>query len=710
MATLQRLRSWSVLLFIVVGLALLAFILGDFLTSGSSLFQQEQQNIIKVNSRTVTYKDYEARIQELEDIYKMQSGQSNLGEEIRAQIRESVYETIVRETLIDEQAAALGLQVTDKEMFDMVNGQNVHPMVLQMPFFQNENGQFDRTVMMNFLRTINQDDLSYYSADVQAQIEQMKNYWLFWENSLKYSRLEEKINTLLTEALKANDVDATAAFDERQRSVDFVYAYKSYASVADSTYKVSKSEGKKYYKKNIESFRHDPYRSARYVLVDVLPSADDNAAVKANIDKIAAEFAATSDIAALVNANSEASYVDAFIANTLFTGEAKDFVATAKKGDVKEPFADGNVWSMFRVMDQTVYADSVKVQQIFIRNNGTRSIELCDSLYRVLTTDRKADFAALATQFSEDQTAQNGGEMGWFRELDAYQGIGADFAKACFSAKKGVVTKTKSKYGLHIIKVTDMTKPVAKTKLAQVIMTVTPSSRTYSDVYNKLNRVVADNQTGDGFIEAARAAGYPVMIAPSVRKNDYTLGNVPEMRQAVRFIFNGKPGDVSTIFENSKNQFMVVVITACDDEEYQSFESAQSQIVRHIINEKKAQDILAAYEPAATIAETAQANGMKLDTIHLVTFSTRRIAGLGDEPALLSAVMNAGKDQLSAPVQGNNGVYVFSVIADVMPSSTIDLATEKLGLDANDTYRVMYQAYQAVKKQAQIEDNRIRFY
>ncbi len=710
MATLQRLRSWSVLLFVFVGLALLAFILGDFLTSGSSLFQQEQQNIIKVNSSVVNYKEYETRIQEMEDIYKMQTGQSNLSEEIRSQIRESVYENIVREILIDEQAEALGIQVTDKEMFDMINGENPSSIVRQMPFFQNENGQFDRTAMMNFLRTINQDDLSLYSADQQAQIAQMKNYWLFWENNIKYSRLEEKINTLLVQATKSNDIDAKAAFDARQRSVDFVYAYKTYASVADSTYKVSKSEAKNYYKANMESFKHDPYRSARYVVVDVLPSADDNDAVQANINKIYKEFSTTEEIASVVNANSEAQYIDAFIANSLYTGDAKEFVENAKVGDLKEPFSGDNLWSAFRIVDQVKYADSVKVSQIFVRGTSKEEEKLVDSLLNVLKTDKKADFAALATQFSQDQTAENGGDMGWFRELDAYQGIGADFAKACFTAKKGEFQKVKSKYGLHIIEVTDMTKPVDKTKLAQIIMSVTPSSRTYSDVYNKLNRVLAENQTAETFVEAAREAGYPVLLAPTVQKTDNTIGNVPEMRQAVRFVFNGKVGDVSTIFENSKNQFMVVAITDVNDEEYKSFESVQNQIMREIINEKKAKDIIAAYKSADNIASVASENGMRMDTIRLVSFSTRRIAGLGDEPNLLSAVMNAPKNEVSGPVQGKNGIYAFTVISDVVPANEFDAATEKLGLDANDSYRLTYQAFQAVEDQATIEDNRIRFY
>ena len=152
MAALQNIRKHSIVLLIAIGVALFAFIIGDFLTSGSTLFQQSQENIATINGKKLNFREYERRIQEMEDVYKIQTGQSSLDEELVNQIRESVYETIVRETLLDEQAKALGISVTSEELFDMINGENVHYLVQQMPFFQNpETGAFDRTVMMNFL-------------------------------------------------------------------------------------------------------------------------------------------------------------------------------------------------------------------------------------------------------------------------------------------------------------------------------------------------------------------------------------------------------------------------------------------------------------------------------------------------------------------------------------------------------------------------------
>lgn len=711
MAALQNIRKHSLLLLIVIGVALFAFIIGDFLTSGSSLFQQSQENIASINGKKLNFREYERRIQEMEDVYKMQTGQSSLDEALLNQIRESVYETIVRETLLDEQAEALGISVTSEELFEMVNGENVHYLVQQMPFFQNpQTGAFDREVMMNFLRTIQMDDMSAYTADVQAQIQQMKNFWLFWENNLKYARLEEKISNILVKAVAANSIDAQAAFDARQRSVNVAYAFKPYSALPDSTFNVSKSEVKKLYEANKEAYRQEPSRAARYVVVDVLPSQEDNDAVKADIDELAEKFSTDADPSAIVNANSENKYLDCYLANASYTGSLKDFATSAKVNEVQGPFFEDNNWIMLRKMAEISRPDSVKVSQIYVRDNGENGNHLIDSLLNVLKTNRKADFAELAAQYSQDQTATQGGDMGWFREVDAFAGMGAEFAEACFTAKKNTYYKVSSNYGLHIIKVTDATKPVKKSKIAQLVMAVTPSSKTFSSIYNKLNQVVAANQETASFVEAARQAGYTVQYAPAVRQNDFTIGNVPSMRQAVRFVHNNNVGEVSTIFENSNNQYMVVAIEAANDGDYRSFESVQSQLAREVMNEQKAQAIIADLKEAADIKAIAAANDMRNDTIDLLAFSARRIAGLGDEPALMAAVLSAPMNEISKPVAGTNGVYVFSVFSDVTSAATFDEATEKMALSANDSYRVMYQAMQAVMDAAEIEDNRIRFY
>ncbi len=713
MATLQKIRSQAVLLLIVVGVALFAFIIGDFLTSGSSILRQSQETIADIDGSPLNYKEYDARILEMEEVYKMQTGQNNLQADIMHQIRESVFETIVRERLLDEQAEDLGVSVTAKELYDMVNGQNVHYMVQQMPFFQNpETKRFDRSMMMNFLRTIQQEDFSMYSAEAQEQIKQMKNYWLFWENNLKYVRLDEKMANLITKAVGANSLDAKDEFEAARRSVDFEYASKSYASMPDSIFKVSLKELSRRYEEQKERFKQEPYRSAAYVVVDILPSQEDNEAIKARIEKTATEFSTEDNIAATVNSESDIPYMDCYIANSQFSGNLKDFVQQAAVGEVKGPYFEDNAWIMLRMVDKINRADSVKARQIFISNTNDRkaSEQLTDSLLNVLR--KGEDFAVLAGQYSQDQTANDGGEMGWFREIDAYSGIGPEFAEACFTASKNQLLSVRSKFGWHIVQVLDKTNAVEKSKVAQLYLSVTPSSKTYSAEYNKLNKLLADNPKAEDFLAAAREAGLQVSNAAVVKSSDNTIGNVPDMRQAVRFVYNNKLGAVSTVLENSNNQFMVIAVTGVHDNDYLTLDQVRDELSREIINEKKSVSIIASLQMNENtgLSELAKANAMQTDTVRLVNFSMRRITGLGEEPALLAAVMNAAKGELSKPLAGKNAVYVFRVIGQVEPETEFDATAEKINLDMNSNYRLAYQAYEALRAAKEVEDNRIRFY
>lgn len=701
MATLQKIRNKAVLLTIIIGLALFAFIIGDFLNSGSSLLRQSQEKIATIGDYDLDYKEYEARILEMEEVYKIQTGQSNMDESVAGQIRESVYETIVREQLLEQQAARLGVTVTSKEIFAMINGANVHPLVMQLPIFQNpQTGQFDRSLMMNFLQTIQLDDLSAYDPEAQKQITDLKAYWLFWENNLKYTRLEEKLNTLLTKAVQANSLDVEVQYANKSEQVDFAYVVKPFSALSDSLFKVSDADVKKRYTLKKERFFQRPYRSASYVLVNVTPSQEDFQAIETKINSLRDGFVTTTEPAVYANTNSDDAHVDCYLANSLFNETVKTFL---QGGDnfLEPTFSDG-AYQMARVLGKTVAPDSIKANQIVLALDATTK---ADSILNVLR--KGADFNTVAAQV-------NGGgnpDMGWFREVDALQ-MGDDFLKACFSASKNAYFVVKTKYDLRVMQVTDMTKPVAKTKLALITQRVTPSSTTYSNLYNALNRIVADNQDAKSFFEAAAAAGYEVQQAPYLHETDNTLAEIPQMRSAVRFVFQNEINDVSSILENNNNQFVVVGVTGVNDGEYQSLESVKPALMAELINERKAEKMVADISAmkVTTLAQFSQAEGLRIDTAKYVNFAMRRITGAGEEPALIAAAVKAEANTLTGPVKGKNGVYLFQVVNKTKTEEPFNAEMEKRNWDSNNVYRVMYQGFDAVRKASKVEDRRIRFY
>jgi len=704
MATLQKIRNKAGLLALIIGFALFAFIIGDFLNSGTSLFRQSQENIAKIGDSSLDYKDYEARIAEMEEVYKIQTGQNNLDDAIIGQIRESVYETIVRERLLDEQAELLGVTVTGKEIFSMINGANVHPMIQQLPIFQNpQTGGFDRTIMMNFLQTIQKEDLSQYPADAQEQITKLKGYWMFWENNLKYTRLEEKINTMLAKAIQANSLDAKALFADRSTSVDFEYVFQPYTALSDSLFKVSSGDIKKRYNEEKERFVQKPYRSAKYVAVNIAPSKEDFKSIETNIHKIESEFAQTADIENFVNENSDNSYMDCYIANRSFPTAVKSFVQSSGSGAFLQPVYSEGAFVMARLMDKTVAPDSVSARQIVL---GPNDQKLADSLVAVL--HQGGNFAQLAAKYSK---SGGNAEMGWFREADAIS-LGTNFVRSCFGAALNSAFSVKTKNSLSIVEVTAKTTPVAKSKVAMVYMAVTPSQQSISNTYNKLNRIVAQNQDAESFFAAAEKAGYEVQQAQSVHSTDNTLAQIPQMRQAIRFIFNNKVGKVSSILENQSNQFVVVGVTEVNDGDYQSVESVKTVLQRELVNElkakKMAEDLKA--KNATSLAALGQSTGLKVDTARFVNFSINRITGVGNEPTLVAAATAATPQKISEPVKGLNGVYVFQVASKTKSQEVFNLAQEKASWNASNMYRIIYQSFEAVRKATKIKDSRIRFY
>jgi len=243
-------------------------------------------------------------------------------------------------------------------------------------------------------------------------------------------------------------------------------------------------------------------------------------------------------------------------------------------------------------------------------------------------------------------------------------------------------------------------------------MKVTPSSSTYSTVYNKLNRIVADNQNANDFFAAAAKAGYEVQNAQTIRATDNTLAQLPQMRQAVRFVFNGELGDLSTILENQSNQFLVIGITGISDGDYQSVENVSNILQRELMNEQKANKIAEDLKEMnkTSLEALAQSAKVGIDSARFVNFSINRITGIGEEPALIAAVTSASENKLSEPIKGKSGVFVFKVISKIKSQEVFNINQEKASWNATNMYRLMYQSFDAVRKATKVKDSRIRFY
>ena len=339
----------------------------------------------------------------------------------------------------------------------------------------------------------------------------------------------------------------------------------------------------------------------------------------------------------------------------------KQFATTSEVGAVYGPVFENDKYRMFKLVDKTVAPDSVKVSHIMLAGKSeAETTALADSLMGALKGG--ANFAELAKKYSADQAAENGGELGWFTEVTALRGVNDDFKKAVFSTPLNEVAVVKSLYGTHLVKVTEKTGNVEKYKIADIDMTVSPSSKTYSNIYNELNQFVSKNNSMAKLEENAKEAGYNLISGATVTTDDQLLGSIKNSRPVIRWAFQNNKGDISEIFE-CDDKFVIAAIQGTLPEGYRSLESVTPMLKSELIAQKKgekiAQDLSA--KNLSSVDAYAQAMNSSADSVKFVSFATRRIAGIGVEPKLNAMVSLAQKDQLSAPVVGNNGVYVFKV-------------------------------------------------
>jgi peptidyl-prolyl cis-trans isomerase D len=272
-------------------------------------------------------------------------------------------------------------------------------------------------------------------------------------------------------------------------------------------------------------------------------------------------------------------------------------------------------------------------------------------------------------------------------------------------------TLLKASYGIHIIKVTEKTAAVPKYKLAYIVRSVAPSTKTYGILYNELNQFLSKNNTAEKIRQSAKEAGYNLVPDVRVTTDDRLLGSITDSRTVIRWAFEStSKNEVSKIFD-CKNNFVLAIRKGALPEGYQSFASVSPQLKSELTARKKGEEIVKTLKAKnlQTIDAYAQAMNVTLDTVRFINMNTPRIANIGLEPVLNAEVTYTPENQLGGPVVGNNGVYVFSVVNRTKDTSEYDEQKEIHTLESTNAYRVGYQAMQSLVEKAKITDRRIRF-
>ncbi len=671
MATLERIRKRiGVIAAITIGFALLSFILGDFLTSGNTLFRDSQTRLADIAGKKVSIMEFQDMVDQGVENYKRNMRQSNIDQETMDQIRDQVWEQLVRDAIMNKEYSALGLGLSKDEIFDMVQGNFLHSQILQVPIFKNEAGQFDRNKVLEFLKNMENDETG-----------KAKSTWIEFEKSLVKDRLNSKYNELIKKGLYVTKAEAQAEVVDRNYKVTADYIMKRFNEIPDSLVKFDNGDLKDYYSEHAKEFEQVPSRDIAYVTFEVAPSDEDNRIASDWINGYLNEFVTAPDAKQYVNLKSDEPFVDKFYKKGELAAAIDSFMFASKTGAFMGPYFDAGSYKISKLVAVENRPDSVKARHILLSpDDNNRDLEVlktrADSIRNALK--KGSDFVALAKKYSADKgSLEKDGDLGWFKEGVMVK----PFNDACFGMRKGQYEIVETQFGIHVIQLTDRAKEEKKVQVATLERRLEASPKTYQFIYQKASMFAGNNTTVEAFEKAISDQNLSRKVATNLRETDRSIAGLENPRELIRWVFTAEKGDVTPKPYEFGNLFVVALVTETRDEKIPSFEEIKTDIEVAVRKEKAAEYIIRDFEKGmAGTTDLAQiATNLKLtvSTTPQVNFSNLSIPGLGFEPAIVGNIIAMKKDELSKPIKGNNAVYVIKIKEVTEPGENVDVEKER---------------------------------
>lgn len=676
MTALGKIRSKGILLIIIIGLGLFAFIAEEAFRSCNGIKGQNSQQIGEVLGEKIYVQDFQKLLEEYQDAMKLTMRTDNLSEDQLNQLKDQVWQQLVSERVMKEDCKKLGLTVTEDELQNVLND-GTNQLLTQTPFVNQQTGRFDVSILKQFIDAYRKAEASNNSQ----QLDQMRpayNYWLFVEKNLRTQLLAQKYQSLLANCVLSNKVEAKMAFNEENEEAQIQLASIAYNTIKDADIKVTDEELKAKYEELKPAFRQQQEtRDVKMVDVQVKASATDRAQLQKDMAGYQKQLAAAADPTQVVSkSGSMIQYIGLPVSGKAFQqypdiASKIDSMAVGTTGVVEN--TKDNTYNIVRILSRTELPDSVEFRQIQV---GGKTLEAArasaDSIQKAFAAG--GDFQAIAKRYGQDSTTT------WFtgamyEQASTMSQDNRAYIEALLNGAVGSTQNIELTQGNVVIQVLNRKAMKSKAVAAVIKKEIRFSDNTYSKAYNRFSQFVTQSQASLADLQKhATKFGYTVQDLNDFATSSHTVGNVggSGIRDAIKWIFEAKEGQVSQLFEAGKenDHLLVLCMTKIHPQGYRPWDDAQVKEIlkREVIRDKKAEMIMAKLKGVNSIA-AAQAKGAKVSTVNQITFAAPAFiqATGAAEPALSGAVAATAQGKFcSAPVKGNAGVYVFQVVKKQM--------------------------------------------
>lgn len=702
MSFIQKIRdkaAWIV--FGAIALALLAFIVQDAFYRKGDMFGGGT-TVGKVNGTAIEHDEFEHKI----NFYD----QANNGQIQRSQLITGVWDFMVNQMLVQQEADKLGLTVSSGELSDILFGANP-PQFMQQYFTDPKTGKFDAN-------TAKQQFAALKSRGNDPQVQNFNEAYI---DPLLLQTLAEKYQALISGAVYVPKWMSEKMSADANSVAKASYVYVPYSTISDSAVKVSEDEMEAYIKKHASQFKHDhETRTISYVAFSAAPSKEDSEEIKNDLNQLKTQFAETKDEKTFLSTqSSETPYYNSLISGKEIKQAIKDSLFKLPVGTIYGPYLDGNNYVLAKMVAEQPIPDSAKVRHILVathqqdQNTGnlmrvrddSAAMKRLDSAIALLKSGTPFDSVVL--KYSDDPGSKNTG--GVYNNFPSGQ-MDESFNDFSFTGKPGETKVVHTVFGYHYVEILSQTGSTTGYKIAYLSKPITASSETDNAASNAAAQFSANSRNSKEFQANAKKQNLTITTSPEFAENDFNIPGVGESRTLVKWAYDNSVGDISDP-ENVDSKYIVAMVSAVNKKGLSSPHAVQQTVEPLVRNEKKAQRIINLQFKGSTLEQVSASAHQPVKNVDSLSFNAFVVPELGNEPEFIGAAFNKQiQNKISSPIAGNTGVFVVKS-GGVTGVSTLGQTAEVQKTQIEQSLK--QQAAQEVtvlRKAADIKDYRSKFY